>query len=41
MIDIFALAISHSLLLLTAWMLVMRRDLDDESPETPEPIAKH
>ena len=30
MIDNFALAISHGLLLLTAWLLLGRADLDDE-----------
>ena len=35
MIDNFALAISHALLLLTAWLLVRRRDLDIEG-ETPD-----
>jgi hypothetical protein len=31
MIDNFALAISHGLMLLTAWLLLRRPDLDDES----------
>jgi hypothetical protein len=35
MIDNFALAISHGLLLLGAWRLLQRRDLDDERPERP------
>jgi hypothetical protein len=33
MIDNFALAVSHGLMLLAAWMLLTRRDLDDERPE--------
>jgi hypothetical protein len=32
MIDNFALAISHGLLLLAAWRLMWRRDLDVEAP---------
>ncbi|MDF2495050.1 hypothetical protein [Sphingomonas sp.] len=32
MIDNFALAISHGLLLLTAWLLLRRDDLDSEDP---------
>jgi len=31
MIDNFALALSHGLLLLAAWRLLSRPDLDDES----------
>ena len=30
MIDNFALAVSHGLILLTAWLLVRRPDLDHE-----------
>ena len=37
MIDNLALAISHGLMLLAAWLLLRRPDLDDES--TP-PIDK-
>lgn len=34
MIDLFSLALSHSLLLLAAWRLVRRPDLDrDAAPE--------
>jgi hypothetical protein len=32
MVDIFALALSHGLLLLAAWRLVLRPDLDVEAP---------
>ena len=32
-IDDFALAVSHGLILLTAWLLARRPDLDDEAPE--------
>ena len=31
MIDNFALAISHGLMLLAAWLLLRRPDLDDEA----------
>ena len=30
MIDNFSLAVSHGLLLLAAWLLLRRHDLDDE-----------
>jgi hypothetical protein len=32
MIDNFALGISHGLLLLAAWLLLRRNDLDTEEP---------
>ena len=37
MIDNFALALSHGLLLLAAWRLVSRRDLDDPAAPAPSP----
>jgi hypothetical protein len=37
MIDNFALALSHGLLLLVAWRLLWRRDLDVEDPPKPTP----
>ena len=37
MIDNFSLGITHALMLYAAWRLMFRRDLDDESPETPKP----
>jgi hypothetical protein len=41
MIDNFALALSHGLLLLAAWRLVSRRDLDDDGIASPQPaVAK-
>ena len=40
MIDNFALAISHGLLLLTAWRLIFRADLDDENAPEPDPQAR-
>jgi hypothetical protein len=40
MIDNFALALSHGLLLLTAWRLLSRPDLDDPSAPEPAPAAK-
>jgi hypothetical protein len=43
MIDNFALALSHGLMLLAAWRLLSRKDLDDPSlspPEPPQPSAK-
>ncbi|MGJ8535764.1 MAG: hypothetical protein ACSHW2_01295 [Parasphingopyxis sp.] len=33
MIDIFSLALSHGLLLLVAWRLMFRPDLDDDSAD--------
>jgi hypothetical protein len=44
MVDIFALALSHGLLLLAAWRLVLRPDLDVEAPgpasePVPAPVA--
>ncbi|MBV9930862.1 MAG: hypothetical protein JO013_07945 [Alphaproteobacteria bacterium] len=39
MIDNFALALSHGLLLLAAWRLVRRADLDDASA-APPPAAQ-
>ena len=40
MIDNFALAISHGLMLLAAWRLMFRPDLDDDSIAPPAPGAK-
>lgn len=37
MIDNFALALSHGLLILAAWRLLSRPDLDDDSIAAPEP----
>ena len=37
MIDNFALALSHGLMLLAAWRLLARADLDDDSAPPPEP----
>lgn len=37
MIDNFALAVSHGLLMLAAWLLVRRPDLDEEPPAGAEP----
>jgi hypothetical protein len=37
MIDNFALALSHGLLLLAAWRLVFRPDLDDDAAPAPQP----
>ena len=37
MIDNFSLGITHALMLYAAWRLMFRRDLDDESAETPKP----
>jgi len=38
MIDNFALAVSHGLLLLAAWRLVFRPDLDDDdAAPAPQP----
>jgi hypothetical protein len=35
MIDNFALGLTHGLMLLAAWILLRRRDLDDETPPRP------
>ena len=40
MIDNFALAISHGLILLAAWRLVQRPDLDDDDASSPAPPPK-
>jgi hypothetical protein len=39
MIDNFALALSHGLLLLAAWRLLSRPDLDDPDAPPPPPVA--
>ena len=41
MIDNLALGLSHGLMILAAWRLLTRRDLDDASvpaPTAPEPV---
>ena len=40
MIDNFALALSHGLLLLAAWRLIFRRDLEDDSVPAPSPPVR-
>ncbi|WP_168371744.1 hypothetical protein [Sphingomonas sp. Leaf357] len=40
MIDNLALAISHGLMLLAAWLLLKRPDLDDDSATPPAPKPK-
>jgi hypothetical protein len=37
MIDNFALALTHGLMLLAAWRLLSRPDLDDDQAPPPEP----
>jgi hypothetical protein len=39
MIDNFALALTHILLLLVAWRLLSRPDLDDDTAPRPAPPA--
>jgi hypothetical protein len=39
MIDNFALLVSHGLMLLAAWRLLSRPDLDDEKLAPPAPAA--
>ena len=39
MIDNFALALSHGLLLLAAWRLLSRDDLDDDKAVVRDPAA--
>jgi hypothetical protein len=43
MIDNFALLLSHTLLMVAAWRLLSRRDLDDDrvaAPPAPPPRAR-
>ncbi|HEY0111722.1 MAG TPA: hypothetical protein VGB59_01085 [Allosphingosinicella sp.] len=40
MIDNFALALSHGLMLLVAWRLLSRPDLEDDDVPPPAPPAK-
>ena len=40
MINNFALGLTHGLMLLAAWLLVRRRDLDDEGPAHPRALQK-
>ena len=40
MIDNFALALSHGLIILAAWRLMFRDDLNDDSVPEPVPPAK-
>ena len=37
MIDNFSLALTHGLMLLVAWRLLKRPDLDGEKPPKPDP----
>jgi hypothetical protein len=39
MIDNFALALTHGLLLLVAWRLLSRPDLDDDVPVDTDPAT--
>jgi hypothetical protein len=39
MIDNFALGLSHGLLILAAWRLLSRPDLDDENAAGPPPVT--
>jgi hypothetical protein len=40
MIDNFSLGLTHGLLLLTAWRLMFRPDLDDEDAPAPDPESR-
>lgn len=40
MIDNLALGLSHGLLMLAAWRLLTRRDLNDRAASPPSPEAK-
>ena len=40
MIDNFSLALTHGLLLLVAWRLLSRPDLDDDAAAGTEPAAR-
>ena len=39
MIDNFALLVSHGLMMLAAWRLLSRADLNDEAAAAPTPAA--
>lgn len=39
MIDNFALALTHGLLLIVGWRLLSRADLDDDLPAGADPVA--
>ena len=39
MIDLFSLAVSHGLMMLAAWRLLGREDLDREAPAPAAPAA--
>jgi hypothetical protein len=39
-IDSFALAISHGLILIAAWRLLSRTDLDNDDPAEPSPPSR-
>jgi hypothetical protein len=39
MIDSFSLALTHGLLLLVAWRLMLRTDLDEDPAPGAEPVA--
>lgn len=40
MIDNFSLALTHGLMLIAAWRLLWRRDLDREGDSAPPPWGK-
>lgn len=40
MIDSFSLALTHGLLLVVAWRLLSRPDLDDDEAAVPHPAPK-
>lgn len=40
MIDNFALGLTHGLMLLAAWRLLSRRDLNEDDAPPPAPLAK-
>ncbi len=40
MIDNFVLALTHGLMLLAAWRLLSRPDLEDDAAPAPVPAAK-
>jgi hypothetical protein len=40
MIDNFALLLSHGLLILAAWRLLSRPDLEDDGVPAPEPVVR-
>ncbi len=41
MIDNFAIALTHAMMLYVAWRMTAMPQVDDESAPAPEPLAKN